>query len=81
MRPTGRYFKLNGYIAGGGKESNIPPVSAMIIGSFTHTDGGQSGDSETVDELGFHSNNNAALDEASLFYAGGSGNNSEHSCN
>ncbi|MGH8560102.1 MAG: cytochrome C [Methylococcales bacterium] len=70
LTPTGRYFKLNGYVAGGGQESKIPPVSAMIIGSFTHTDGKQNSDSETVDKLGFHSNNNAALDEVSLFYAG-----------
>ncbi|MGR8936044.1 MAG: cytochrome C [Gammaproteobacteria bacterium] len=70
LTQIGRDFKLNGYVAGGGKESNIPPVSAMLMGSFTHTDSNQPGDSEAVDGLGYHTNNNTAMDEASLFYAG-----------
>ena len=61
----GREFKLTGYTLTGGEGLNIP-VSAMVIGSFTHTSKGQSGGAAPH----FGSNDNFALDQASLFYAG-----------
>jgi hypothetical protein len=63
LTPYGREFKLNGYTAGG--PLTFPPFSAMIQGSFTHTNGDQEPPPE-----GFGSNNNLTLDEAALFYAG-----------
>src|SRR2546430_90552 len=63
LTPYGREFKLNGYTAGG--LLKIPPLSAMIQGSFTHTNGDQEPPPE-----GFGRNNNLTLDEAALFYAG-----------
>jgi hypothetical protein len=63
LTPYGREFKLNGYTTGGSLK--IPPFSAMIQGSFTHTNGDQEPPPE-----GFGSNNNLALDEAALSYAG-----------
>ena len=61
----GREFKLTGYTLTGGEGLNIP-VSAMVIGSFTHTSKGQSGGAAPH----FGNNDNFALDQASLFYAG-----------
>ena len=69
LTPTGRNFKLNGYTATGNTNSRmkyVPPISAMVIGSFTHTQKGQPGGA--ADRFG--SNDNASLDEASVFYAG-----------
>src|SRR6201987_5368356 len=37
LTPYGRLFKLNGYTFGGG-QSDLPPVSMMVIGSYTHTE-------------------------------------------
>ncbi len=37
LTPYGRLFKLNGYTFGGG-QSDLPPVAAMVIPSFEHTD-------------------------------------------
>lgn len=65
LTPLGREFKLNGYVQGGGQETWIPPVAAMIQPSFTHTDGNQPGANQH-----FGPNNNFALDQASLFYGG-----------
>lgn len=61
----GREFKLNGYVWGE-SGSKLPPISAMIQGSFTNTKKDQ------VDALprDFNKNNNFALDEAVFFYAG-----------
>ena len=43
LTPYGRQFKLNGYTFGGGDPSAIPPISAMTVPSFTHTEAGQPG--------------------------------------
>lgn len=75
LTPFGRKFKLGGYTLGGSGEGplvkGIPPISASILGSFTHTDQGQArqpvgGPSSPA----FNSNDNFALDEATVFYAG-----------
>jgi len=36
LTPFGRDFKLGGYTLG--NNSKLPPISAMVEGSFTHTD-------------------------------------------
>ena len=59
----GRTFKLNGYTLGSG---DAIPLSAMAIGSFTNT--AQKLPDKAADH--FDDNNNAALDEVGLFYAG-----------
>lgn len=71
LTPAGRNFKLRGYTAKKdyGEKSfqrYVPPISAMIRGSFTHTNDSQPGGA--ADRFG--SNNNATIDEASLFLAG-----------
>jgi len=62
----GRQFKLTGYTMAGGKDAKLIPLSAMVQGSFTHTQRGQP--DGAADHFG--SNNNAAMDQASIFYAG-----------
>lgn len=59
----GRTFKLNGYTLGVG---DYLPLSAMAVGSFTNT--AQKQPSKPADH--FSDNDNAALDEVGLFYAG-----------
>ena len=59
----GRTFKLTGYTLGSG---DAIPLSAMAIGSFTNTD--KKLPEKAADH--FSDNNNAALDEVGLFYAG-----------
>jgi hypothetical protein len=66
LTPYGRDFKLNGYTAASGTGTKLPPLSAMIQGSFTHTDKGQPGGAAT----GYNANNNVALDQAAIFFAG-----------
>ena len=61
----GRHFKLEGYTASNG-EDKYPPISAMILGSFTHTSKKQPGGAGEHDGP----NNNTALDQSSLFLAG-----------
>jgi hypothetical protein len=67
LTPFGRDFKLGGYTMSGGKGTNakLPPISAMITGSFTNTN-----KDATDIPKGFDANNNFTFDEASLFYAG-----------
>src|SRR5215468_7140951 len=65
LTPAGREFKLNGYVQGGGQETWIPPVAAMIQGGFTHTSANQP---DAVPHFG--PNNNFELTQASLFYGG-----------
>lgn len=69
LTPFGREFKLSGYTMGGGSGNNAkpPPISAMIMGSFTNTKADQT---EGFDKPGYNKNNNFTFDEASLFYAG-----------
>jgi len=65
LTPYGRLFKLNGYTFTGGN-SDLPPIAAMVYGSYTHTQAGQSGGAAP----GYGSNNNLTLDQASLFWGG-----------
>lgn len=69
LTPMGREFKLGGYTMGGGTgtAAKLPPISAMIMGSFTNT---QKDQKPGTLESGFNKNNNFTFDEASLFYAG-----------
>ncbi|MBI1179567.1 MAG: cytochrome C [Alphaproteobacteria bacterium] len=64
LTPFGRRFKLTGYTANNG-EFNVP-LSAMAVGSWTHTAKDQPGGAGT------HAgpNDNFALDEVSAFLAG-----------
>lgn len=64
LTPYGRAFKLSGYVSGAA--SKIPPLAAMVQGSFTHTGTSQAGGAAP----GFGGNDNLALDAASVFYAG-----------
>ena len=52
---------------GTGTAAKLPPISAMVTGSFTNTNNNQ--DPATL-QPGFSKNNNFTFDEASLFYAG-----------
>ena len=69
LTPFGRDFKLGGYTMSGGTgtAAKLPPISAMVTGSFTNTNNNQ--DPATL-QPGFSKNNNFTFDEASLFYAG-----------
>jgi hypothetical protein len=68
LTPLGRAFKIEGYTQSGGEgwQADIP-LSAMMIGSFTHT-----GQDLPADQVTHHfgNNNNVAWDAASLFIAG-----------
>jgi hypothetical protein len=80
LNAFGRQFKLNGYVSGPGKkltsdiakyltgdaQVRVPPLSAMVIASWTHTAGSQPGGAAP----GFGNNDNASLDQVGLFYAG-----------
>lgn len=65
LTPFGRRFKLGGYTLGGA-EDMAAPIAAMAIGSFSHTNTDQS----APPAPGLKTNDNFALDQASLFYAG-----------
>src|ERR1700730_3024684 len=65
LTPLGREFKLNGYVQGGGQETWMPPVAAMVQTGFTNTGAGQPGANQH-----FGPNNNLSVDQASLFYGG-----------
>lgn len=65
LRQFGRDFKLGGYTADDGTR-HFPPVSATVYGSFTHTRAAQPGGAARW----FAPDDNAALDQASLYYAG-----------
>jgi hypothetical protein len=65
LTPYGRLFKLNGYVFGGGT-SEYPPLAAMVITSFTHTDADQLPSAGKF----FGPNDNFAFDTASIFYGG-----------
>jgi hypothetical protein len=65
LKPFGRDFKLHGYTASDGGK-HFPPIAASIYGSFTHTQADQPGGAARW----FAPNDNAALDQASLYYAG-----------
>jgi hypothetical protein len=66
LTPTGRNFKLYGYTEVSDDRTKFIPIAGMIRGSLTHTNNGQPGGA--ADRFG--PNNNATIDEASIFYAG-----------
>ena len=61
----GRQFKLSGYTLSA-SVSDLPPVAVMLQPSLTHTALGQPGGAAS----GFGDNNNWAVTQVSLFYAG-----------
>ncbi len=61
----GRQFKLSGYTLKIGDSANLP-LSAMLVESFTHTQKAQT----SAPASGFDTNNNAELQQASVFLAG-----------
>lgn len=68
LTPKGRNFKLDGYVTnnGAGFNSKLPPISGMVMGSFTHLDNKL----PEPPAPGYNTNNNTSFDAASLFYAG-----------
>jgi hypothetical protein len=65
LKQTARDFKLFGYVASDGKD-HFPPISATVQSSFTRTNADQQGGAAP----GFGPNNNFAVDQVSLYYAG-----------
>lgn len=61
----GRLYKINGYVDGDG-ESKAPPISFFVQPSYTSTNRNQPEDAAP----NFKSNNNVALSQASILYAG-----------
>src|SRR5579871_3038091 len=68
LTPFGRQFKLEGYTLRGTDELTIP-LSAMAVTSYLHT----SADQSAPPAPHYGTNNNFALDQVSLFVAGGFG--------
>ena len=66
LTPYGREFKLRGYTE---RAALNLPFSAMAVASYTRTQKDQAG----PPAAGFSSNDNVALDQVSLFIAGGLG--------
>ena len=66
LTPFGRQFKLNGYTMGEG-QTHLPPLAVMVQApAFTHTSAGQPGGAAPH----FDANDNVAVNQISLFYAG-----------
>lgn len=65
LKPYGRDFKLNGYVASDGTDHGLP-LAMTTQSSFTHTAQPQPGGAAP----GFGPNDNVALDELSLYLAG-----------
>jgi hypothetical protein len=65
LTPYGRDFKLHGYVASDGKDHG-PPLAFTTQTSFTHTLRPQPGGAAP----GFRDNDNFAVDQLSLYYAG-----------
>ena len=66
LTPFGRRFKLSGYTLQGG-DTKLPPVSGMIMPTFTHTQASQDPGSQTP---GTKTNNNLVTQQITGFYAG-----------
>jgi len=66
LTPYGIRFKINGYTDTDGKEGKIP-LSAMMVVNATRT-AKDAPEADKVDH--FNSNNNVAMQEASVFVAG-----------
>jgi hypothetical protein len=62
----GRQFKLNGYVWERPDDVPFIPIAGILLSSFTHTAEGQPGGAAPH----FHANDNVALDQLSLYYAG-----------
>jgi hypothetical protein len=67
LTPFGRNFKINGYTSRSG--GFTLPVSAMLVASYVSTAKGQPGGPAP----GYGANDNATIDQISLFLAGGAG--------
>ena len=65
LTPYGRRFKIGGYTAGGG-DWRGPPVAAMYMSSFTHTQS----DQDSPPAPGLHTNDNLVSQQVSGFIAG-----------
>lgn len=65
LTPFGRQFKLSGYTMSA-DQTELPPLAVMLQPSYSHTQKSQPGGAGS----GFADNNNAALTQASVFYAG-----------
>jgi hypothetical protein len=65
LKPAGRDFKLHGYVGSDGKDHGLP-IAWETKTSFTHTLAPQPGGAAP----GFKPNDNFAVDELSMFYAG-----------
>jgi hypothetical protein len=65
LTPYGRDFKLHGYTASDGKDHGLP-LAFTTQTSFTHTQSPQPGGAAP----GFRDNDNFAVDQLSLYYAG-----------
>src|ERR1700690_2579507 len=65
LTPYGRDFKLHGYTASDGKDHGLPLAMAVQT-SFTHTQAPQPGGAAP----GFKPNDNFAIDQLSIYYAG-----------
>jgi hypothetical protein len=65
LTPAGIRFKIGGYVDSDGQGGKVP-LSGMLVGSYTHTAKAQ----DEPPAEGAKTNNNRALDEASLFVAG-----------
>ena len=65
LKPYGRDFKLHGYVASDGQNHGLP-LAITTQTSFTHTGAPQAGGAAP----GFRANDNFALDQMSLYYAG-----------
>jgi hypothetical protein len=66
LNQFGRTFKLTGYTDSADDANLPPPLAAMLMPSFTNTSAPQVGGAAP----GFGENNNTALTQASIFYAG-----------
>lgn len=65
LNDMGRQFKLSGYTMSTG-QTELPPIAVMLQPSYTHTQAKQPGGAAP----GFNSNDNFAVSQVSLFYAG-----------
>ena len=65
LKPYGRDFKLHGYVASDDKEHGLP-LAMTTQSSFTHTGASQPGGAAPS----FRPNDNLALEQISLYYAG-----------
>jgi hypothetical protein len=65
LKPYGRDFKLRGYVASDSGDHGLP-LAMTTQNSFTHTSAPQPGGAAP----GFRPNDNIAIDELSLYYAG-----------